>query len=210
MIKVTTQLLLIGTLVIPVVSMAQGYDADAAMRQAQQLQKQYGEGQQSNAEELPEIIKLKESDITRFIKTMKELGQLGVKFDEKRAKQGPARTMAAIEADSKAMSILRKNKFTTDRLAQVVYSIAMAMAGLDMDEDAAGKARAQGAQALERMRGQLSAQQLAAIQQQMGTAMKSLDQFEDQPEGNLELVRKYRKALEAGFGSSRPRKIRSR
>lgn len=97
------------------------------------------------------------------------------------------------------MAILDRHAFTTDRLSRVAYSIAMAMAALDMDPAAAANARMQGAQALESVRGQVSAQQLAQMQQQMNVSMQALDQIQDQPKCNLELVKKHRAALEAAF-----------
>ena len=153
-------LILSIALLIPPAAFAQGYDVSAAMQA-------YGAAQPT-PEELPEIVKLKEADVKGYIKTVAELKALGLKFDKTAAEKGPARTMKAIEANGKAMGIVKKNGFTTDRLSQVAYSIAMAMAASDMDKDAAAKAKAQSAQALEQVRGQLPADQLAMIQQQMG------------------------------------------
>jgi len=206
----TNILVLTAIVAMPVAGMAQGYDVDAAMKQAERLQQQYGQGEKTAASELPEIIELKESDITRFAKTMTELQALGIKFDSKNSKQGPARTMEAIEGNSTAMGVVRKNRFTTDRLSQVAYSVAMALAALDFDKDAAKNARTQSEQALQSARDQLSAEQLAMMKQHMATSMKSLDQFEDQPKRNLELVAKHRKALEASFEASKPRKKKSK
>ncbi|MDA0991113.1 MAG: hypothetical protein O3A51_10225 [Verrucomicrobia bacterium] len=196
--KLRRTMLGITIFMTPVAGMAQ-YDIGAAMKQAEQYQKQYGAGQQTTVAELPDIIELKEKDVTGFIKTVPQLKALGLKFDNKNTKQGPAQTMEAIKANSAAMAILRKNGFTTDSLSQVAFSIAMAMASLNMDKDAIANAKAQSAQAMESVRGQMTEQQFAFMQQQMGASMKMVDQVEEQPKGNVDLVTKHRKALEASF-----------
>ena len=165
------------------------------MKHAQQ---QFGKSQQQAAE-LPDVIKLSEADVTRFISTVKDLKKQGLAFDQDGAKQGPAAAMKALAANGKAKAVLIKNKMTAEHLSQVGYSVAMAFASLEVDKDEIAKAKAKSAQAIESMRGKMSAAQFEMMKKQMGASMKMVDQMQDQPAENVKLVKKHRKALEASF-----------
>ena len=193
--KLVTVFSVFGILVMPIAGMAQGVDLEAVMKHAQQ---QFGQSQQQAAE-MPDVIKLSEADVTRFISTVTQLRKLGLTFDQEGAKQGPAETMKALAANGKAKAVLVKNKMTAEHLSQVGYSVAMAIASLEVDKDAIAKAKAQSAQAIESMRSKMSAAQFEMMKQQMGASMKMVDQMQDQPAQNVKLVQKHRKALEASF-----------
>ncbi|MFP6572989.1 MAG: hypothetical protein VB674_10280 [Vicinamibacterales bacterium] len=105
----------------------------------------------------------------------------------------------ALAANGKAKAVLIKNKMTAEHLSQVGYSVAMAFASLEVDKDEIAKAKAKSAQAIESMRGKMSAAQFEMMKKQMGASMKMVDQMQDQPAENVKLVKKHRKALEASF-----------
>lgn len=192
-------LLMAAVLSTPASAVAQTYDYDAAMDQASRLQQQYGAGAPPAAPAMPKIVELEEADITGFINTMTELKALGLQFDRTSPEQGPARTMAAIEANDKALRVVRNNGFTVERLSQVAYSVALGLAGLEIDADDLSRAKAESARGIEQMRGQMSPEQFAAIQSQLNRSMNMVDDVENQPKGNLELVAKHRVALESAY-----------
>ena len=75
--KLVTVFSVFGILVMPIAGMAQGVDLEAVMKHAQQ---QFGQSQQQAAE-MPDVIKLSEADVTRFISTVTQLRKLGLTFD---------------------------------------------------------------------------------------------------------------------------------
>jgi hypothetical protein len=193
--KLVTIFSVFAILVMPIAGMAQGIDLEAAMKLAQQ----HGGLGQQQAAEMPDVIKLSEADVTGFISTITQLKKLGLDFDQEGVKQGPAEAMKALAANGKAKAVLVKNKMTAEHLSQVGYSVAMAIASLEVDKDAIAKAKAQSAQAIESMRSKMSAAQFEMMKQQMGASMKMVDQMQNQPAQNVKLVQKHRKALEASF-----------
>ena len=163
--------------------------ADEAMRHA---------GQYPTAQP-PKAVLLSEQDVTGFIEAATELRRLGIETDlatRSRAKPGLPEALAT---NAKAQGILERNGFSTERFSQVASSIGLAMAALGTKEKPGSldKARAGQAEAMARMKQQLSPAQYEMMRKQMEMASGALESLERQPAQNLELVAKHRDALNA-------------
>lgn len=183
--------------------------AEDARRQAEALEKEY-QAQQGNqqvpqaqrAQAMPRVVALTEGDITRLMNTLPQLKALGMQSNLLDGSD-PERMAKAMEFNSEALSILQKNGFTPQGFQEVIYSVGLAIGGLESRgrEDEIASAAQQTEQMLSQMEGQLSPEQMAMMRQQMGAAMGTMKQMEDQPPGNLTLVEKYRGEIEALFNS---------
>ncbi len=143
--------------------------------------------------QVPKPVKLTEHSVERFINAAKELSQLGKDVNLDASKGAGFLQGVTLSAD--ALEILDDHDFEPIEFQRVGYSIGMAMAAGDMTaEDRAEMKKSQ--EKLESMKGMLTAAQYEAMKQQMTGAMSM---FNDQPEGNIELVAKYRAQLE-GIG----------
>jgi hypothetical protein len=176
------------TLCIAVPVVAQ-MSQEEAMKLAQQYQGQ-GAGMQ---EAPPPAIELTEKDVTGFIGSVEDLQELGVASQIEADKDGKLEMSEALAANHEAMSILEGHGFTPERFQQVAYSVGYALAALQMKgkEGEIDEAWAAQEKAFEKMKGQLSDEQMQLIRSQVGTAKAAMHQIEDQPAGNLELVRKH-------------------
>lgn len=144
--------------------------------------------------QVPEPVKLTERSVERFISAAKELSQLGKNVDLDASKG--AGFMQGVTLSADALEILNGHDFEPTEFQRVAYSIGLAMAAADMTaEDRASMKKSQ--EKLESMKGTLPAAQYEAMKQQMTGAMNILNH---QPEGNVELVAKYRKQIE-GIGN---------
>ena len=181
-------------LAAPGTAAAQGAppDLEAAMRQALQA------SQARQQAERPQIVALQESDVTGFIGAMSELKRLdpsGNALGESLADFN--RTVAT---DSRVKAILSKNGLSAETMPQIAYSISMAIGSLETSQAEIDEARSAGNDALARMKAQLTPEQYELMKQQMGAFDASIAQLQKQPEGNVQLVQKYRAQLEAALG----------
>jgi hypothetical protein len=140
---------------------------------------------------LPDPIELTDRDVTGFIKLASELQQLGVEFDAETMGQSPS-TLQALQGRQRAMDILNSADFDLERLQSVGYSVALAIAALDQDMDEMQQQMAQ----MEAMKSQMTPEQWAMMSAGMGMAVKMMEQMQNQPAGNIELVRKHRAELD--------------
>jgi hypothetical protein len=172
--------------------------AEEAMKQAEQYMGQNG----TAGQQMPEAVELTEGDITKLMNTLPQLKDLGLRSNLLDGSD-PERMAKAMQFNSEALSILQKNGFTPQSFQQVIYSVGLAMGGLESRgrEDEIAGATQQAEQMLEQMEGQLTPEQMAMMRQQMGTAMGTMKRMQDQPPGNLTLVEKYRGQLEALFNA---------
>jgi hypothetical protein len=150
---------------------------------------------QYGAYDVPDSVKLQESDVTSFISAVTDLQALnkkyggGLKGDASQAKQWAD----GLAANADAMSILKRNGFAdVERFTSVAYSVMMARAAGEMEGQQAEMDAAEAK--LEAMKSQMSAAQYEMIKQQMLGAMQM---FDDQPAGNVELVEKYASQIDA-------------
>lgn len=147
---------------------------------------------------LPDPIELKESDVTGILRVLPQLKALG--FDAEEAAGGDLTLMAEdMQLNQQALALLKSNGFTAEHFQQSLYTIGLAIAGLQTDTDELAGAAAQSEQALAELAGQMSPEQLAMIRQQLEAAMGTVTQLQTQPKANLALVKKYQPQIEAVF-----------
>ncbi|MCC5795346.1 MAG: hypothetical protein JJT85_11515 [Chromatiales bacterium] len=149
--------------------------------------------------ELPEVIELNERDVTSFIAAARELEALDLPIDDG---DGDIPDMAdMLEANPEAQRIISRHGFTIERMSAVSYSLAMAVAAVQMEEDGEelARARAEAEAALAEMRASMPPEAFAMFERQMGSMGGVLDQLTDQPAGNKALARRYMDELEQLF-----------
>lgn len=182
-----------GMLAIAALPVAAQMSTEDAMRQAQQYMKNGGQ-----MPSLPDVVALQERDVTALLDVLPKLRDLGLSSDMLDTTD-PAGMARGMELGQQAMNVLGEHGFTAQGFQEVVYSVGLAIAGLEArgrEGELAAAAR-QGEQALAQMEGQMSPEQMAMMRQQLGNAMGAMRQVEQQPPGNLALVEKYRAPLEA-------------
>ena len=142
--------------------------------------------------ELPATVKLTESDVEGFMRAASALQDLGVKAD-------PGKDMdlaQALAANAEAQRIISAAGFTPERLQQVAMSIGMAMAALDTDMEELQRKMAQ----VEQMKSRVSPEQWAAMEASMGQAYAMMKRVQNQPDGNIDLVKRYETQLRENLG----------
>jgi len=170
-----------------------------AMRQAEELQKQYAG--QGGAVQMPEVGALSERDIKNFLGVLPALKEFGIANEIVNA--NPESIAEIMSLNEKAMGILDDFGFTPQSFQQVSYSIGLALAGLQTKgrESEIEAATQQREQMLAQMEGQLSKEQMAMMRSQLDTAMGMIEEMQEQPAGNLSLVEKYQGQLMALLNS---------
>lgn len=186
--------------VLPLAAMTADEATEMAMQQAEQNMNQSA----GSISTLQTPIALREADITGMISVLPQLNALGVRADLAAA-DDPTGLTQGMQINTEAMALLKKHGFTMDHFQKSLYSVGMALMALesDIDTEEMAEAKIETERALAEMQDQLSPEQLAMLRQQLGSAMDSamgaLSQMQNQPPGNLELVKKYRTQLEAAF-----------
>jgi hypothetical protein len=147
---------------------------------------------------IAEPVALTERDVERFIAVMKEFRRLGVEYDGKVDTDAGAsirNATTAWSANREAMDILRRNDFDVGRFQRVTHSIMMAAAASEMkgNESNMNAATAQ----LEAMKGKVAPEMYEQMKKAQEQGMQMRQSAMNQPEGNVELVRRYRDELEA-------------
>ncbi|MDJ0928183.1 MAG: hypothetical protein QNJ73_11120 [Gammaproteobacteria bacterium] len=150
---------------------------------------------------MPDPVTLSESDIQGVLGAVPELEQLGLDSELDNEATSPEQLSAALAANSQAMNIIDNYGFTPDSFTQVMYSIGMAMAALEMQASGMDPATAQSQQQqmLEQMQSQMTPEQYQAMMAQLGMANQAMQQVADQPAGNVALVQQYLPQLNAIF-----------
>lgn len=140
---------------------------------------------------ITEPIALSESHMERFVAVLGEFKALG---EEVRPLGSDAANLGAgLAANAEAMAILRRHDFEDLRaFQQVGYSIASALGAAELAgrEDEMAEARRK----LEAMKESMPKQQYDAMIQAQGMATGMVS---NQPDGNVELVQRWRDRLEA-------------
>lgn len=147
--------------------------------------------------QLPEPVKLADSDVTGFIQVVEDLRQLGIEMDAKTLGQGPSLGQS-MEGREQVMRTLDKAGFDPQRLQQVGYSVALALAALTQDMEEMEQRMAQ----MEQMKSQMTPEQWAMVSANMGAALQMMEQLRNQPEGNMAVVEKHQATLEQLLGSN--------
>jgi hypothetical protein len=146
---------------------------------------------------VPEPVKLDENDVEHWIAAAGELKALGVGLQEKQGDSPTdlTATMISWHTNREVMAVLRKHEFDLPRFHRVTYSVMMAAAadGLSRQGAEMEKAKVQ----LEAMKATLSKEMYESMKKQQEQAMELTRQVMNQPEGNVELVRRYRERIEA-------------
>jgi hypothetical protein len=184
---------ILGLSLVVAVSACKESTRDEAREEAQQQAADAAEA----ATGVPEVVSLTEGDVTGFISAATELRRLGV---ETEMGESDVRNLAVgLRKNREAMAILERNGFDSDRFVQVTYSIGLALGALEMKakEGEITKSREEQERMLESMKAQMPAEQYEMMRKQMEVGAAMYEQFQDQPEQNLQLVEKYRAQIEA-------------
>jgi hypothetical protein len=144
-----------------------------------------------------ESVPLTEADLDHLLSAARELRQLGI---ESKLEDGESGTVRAFATNREALAILDRNGFTVERFEKVLGSVGFALAALEAREKG-GDGQAKQEQALEKMKGQLSPEQYAALSQQMQGASAMMQKIQDQPQQNLDLVAAHKDEIKAAFSS---------
>jgi hypothetical protein len=146
---------------------------------------------------VPEPLKLSENDVEHWIAAAGELKALGVGLQEKQGDSPTdlTATMISWHTNREVMAVLRKHEFDLPRFHRVTYSVMMAAAadGMSQQSGEMEKAKVQ----LEAMKATMSKEMYEMMKKQQDQAMELTKQVMNQPEGNVELVRRYRERIEA-------------
>lgn len=144
-----------------------------------------------------EPVTLREQDVERFVTVMREFKRLGLETSKSAGDPGSSVTgmASAWGANREAMAILRTNDFDLPRFQQVTYSIMMAMAASEME----GKSMdTQGSAAqLEAMKGKVPPETYEAMKKAQAQATQMNQSMQNQPEGNIELVKRFKEDIES-------------
>lgn len=139
---------------------------------------------------LPEPVKLTEKTVKNFIAAAKELSKMG---DEITLSDSDARDFwKGLSLSKEANEVLDDHGFKPVEFQRVGFSIGLAMAAEEMAQNSEEIEEAK--KNLEAMKGKLPEAQYNAMKKQMLGAM---EMFEDVPEENVELVKKYKDEFDA-------------
>lgn len=143
-----------------------------------------------------EPLALAESDVEHFVAALEELHHAGL---ERESRLGTAPSEAnqmfeGLSASAEAMGILRKHGFDLSRFQYVGYTVALALAADDAASSApqVDEAIAQ----VEKMKGQIPKEQYDAMLAAAKGASGIVQDLRAQPQGNVDLVRRFRERLE--------------
>ena len=99
----------------------------------------------------------------------------------------------------KALDIIDDNGFEPQGFMQVAFSIGMAYAMVGQSAEELAEMEA-GMQQMEQMKASMSPEQWESVKEGMGAAFAMMEQIQNQPEGNIKLVEKYKDDLDALMG----------
>ncbi|MEM9403723.1 MAG: hypothetical protein AAGA44_14725 [Pseudomonadota bacterium] len=139
--------------------------------------------------QLPEIIELSDSDVTRFLSTAAELEALGVEMDD-----DALDSLDTLMGQEKALDVLSKNGFEPEGFFQIAFSVGIAYAVIGQSAEELAEMEA-GMKEMEQMKASLPPEQWEAIEASMGAAFGLMKQIRNQPESNLRLAEKYKDEL---------------
>ncbi|MFK7913333.1 MAG: hypothetical protein AB8B93_05420 [Pseudomonadales bacterium] len=137
-----------------------------------------------------EKISLTDGHVERFIAAVTELKAQNFDY-QMRDNADAANWSEAFNNNERMSSIIQRHGFADGKVFEsTVYSIVAGIASIEMEQNRPEieKAKAQLAQ----MKGQMPAETYAMLEQQMLGVTKM---FNDQPAGNVDVVRKYREQL---------------
>ncbi|TFH66247.1 MAG: hypothetical protein E4G90_04545 [Gemmatimonadales bacterium] len=142
-------------------------------------------------------IKLEERDVERFISVLEDFERLGVKYEDKVGPDPSAvsATIQGLGANAEAMNILRDHDLDAMKFQQLTMSVMMAAAASEMENHAPDPAVDQAQ--LEQMKATLPPEQYQAMMKARQSAAVMMEGMNNQPEGNVELVARYREAIDA-------------
>jgi hypothetical protein len=141
-------------------------------------------------------VQLTERDVESFLGAARDLHQLGLRVDDERNDDPSSVTSFAegLKLNAEAMGILRRHGFDLPRFQQVTYSVMMAAAAGEMEPNtASADMNAQ----LEAMKAKLSPEQYEQMKQATAGATATMKALSEQPEGNIELVKRYKEQIKA-------------
>ncbi len=144
--------------------------------------------------ELPELIELSESDVKRFLSTAADLEALGDEMDD-----DALDNLDTLMGQQKALDIIDDNGFEPQGFMQVAFSIGMAYAMVGPSAEELAEMEA-GMKQMEQMKASMSPEQWESVKEGMGAAFAMMEQIQNQPEGNIKLVEKYKGDLDELMG----------
>lgn len=175
----------------------------AAANPLEDMMREFGGAEESppmamDPEQMPDIVPLTERDVTDFIDVARRLEALGLDLD---ADDDLFDGADAIAQNRQAMDVLESGGFDISRFLEVTYSIAMAMAAMETEQEVGDlqafrqEQEAEMAAMMSELRGQLPPEMMQMFEQQMDMAGGLMDQLANQPPQNIELARQYRDEL---------------
>lgn len=143
-----------------------------------------------------EPVVLTESDVEHFVAALEDLQRAGVRHEARLGSEpSEARQLAeGLRGSSEAMSILQKHGFDLARFQVVSYSVALAGAAAEAEGSAPKMDEALAN--LEKMKGQLPKEQYDAMLAGLKASSGVVEDLQKQPEGNVELYKRYRERIE--------------
>lgn len=136
-------------------------------------------------------VKLTDDHVERFIATVKELKTLENEFSVP-DRLGNGDWEAAFAANAQANGVLQRHGFADgEAFKNTAYSIAIGFANLEMAKNQVEMEQVKAQ--LAAMKDQMTPETYAMIEKQLLGTMTMLD---DQPAGNIDVIRKYREQLE--------------
>ncbi len=168
--------------------------APAFGQSEQELAQAMAQAQMGSATALPDVVALTDGDVTRFIRLVEELDELGVELDARALGENPG-VLGSLAARDKALGAINRAGFSPEQLPPIGYSIALAFAAVTQDMDELDRGLAE----MEAMKSTMSPEQWAMMSAAMGTAYQMMQQLKSQPPGNIALAQKHRSELERVF-----------
>jgi hypothetical protein len=107
-----------------------------------------------------------------------------------------------MEATGEYRAILARHGFDQGSFTAVHHNAIYSYGAMKLDQQKADieASQARSAAALEKMKGQLSAEQLEMMKQTTAQAGAMLDAYKDVPAANIDLLRRREKEFDAAFG----------
>ncbi len=141
-----------------------------------------------------EPLRLGEDDVEHFVAALEDFKRAGLE-SRLGSDASEARQFAeGLRASSEAMAILQRHGFDLARFQRVGYSVALALAAADAAASApkVNEALAE----VEKLKGQVPKEQYDAMVAGAKAAAGIAEDMQNQPEGNVELVKRFRDRIE--------------
>ena len=151
--------------------------------------------------EKPEVVVFSENEVTSSISAISQLIELSEDVNIAGMVNGELSEFGAalegLRASRKASKIIQQTGMSLERFQSVTYSLAMAVAALDIDVEGLRVDRDEQEAMLQQMKAFLPAGQYEMARQQIEGAAMMMKDVANQPKSNIALAAKYRAQFEA-------------